>query len=258
MIYTNRLLLILLLLASIGTLQAQDEAKPQKKNEIPANNALLISPFYIAQFPFGNMGDRFGFNSQVGMALNYKLRYNIIIGGEGGFLFGGKVRETGILNSIATNTGQHITQDGVLANVKLQERGFAIKANFGKLVAFGTKHPDAGLLFITSVGFIQHKIAIDVNEKTIPQLSKVYRKGYDRLTNGPIISQFIGGMWLERKRFISLYGGLQFDLAFTQNRRAVNFDTMKKDATKRLDMFLGIKVGWVIPVFTQTEVRDFE
>jgi hypothetical protein len=257
MIYTNRILLILLLLLNFYVLQAQETNKPQRINKIEPNNAVLINPYYIAQFPYGNMGDRFGFNSQVGLGLNYKLKHNIIVGAEGGFLFGSKVRETGILQNIATNSYQHISQDGILANVKLQERGFVMKINVGKLVAFSPKHPDAGLLFITSIGFIQHKIAIDVNEATLPQLSKTYRKGYDRLSNGPVISQFIGGMWMERRKFVSVYGGLQFDLGFTQNRRPMNFDTMTKDTQKRLDMFLGIKVGWIIPVFTQTDVREY-
>jgi hypothetical protein len=36
---------------------------------------------------------------------------------------------------------------------------------------------------------------------------------------------------------------------FTQNRRTVNIDTGLKDDRKRMDFFLGLKVGWIIPLF---------
>jgi hypothetical protein len=225
--------------------------KKVKKNFEP-NTAVLFVPNYNAQFPFGNMRDRFGFNSLVSMQLAYKMKKNWIIGAEGGFLFGNKVRENYILDNISNYYRQFINaDDGTLINVKLQERGYAIKLTVGKVVPISEKYPDAGLLFITGFGILQHKIAIDVRENVLPQLNKTYRKGYDRMSNGPVISQFIGGIFMERKKFISLYGGVQFDVAFTQNRRPYDFYTKAKDTQKRVDLFLGIKLGWIIPVFLQ-------
>jgi hypothetical protein len=36
---------------------------------------------------------------------------------------------------------------------------------------------------------------------------------------------------------------------FTQNRRSYNFDEMKQDTEKRLDIFYGAKVSWILPLY---------
>ena len=54
-----------------------------------------------------------------------------------------------------------------------------------------------------------------------------------------------------------MYGGLQFDVAFTQGRRNFDFYSQAPLKDKRIDMFLGIKVGWVIPVFLQASEKEY-
>lgn len=242
--------------AAIAQSGQKQEPKEKKKNFEP-NAAFLFSPVYTAQFPFGSMGDRFGFNNLFGFAIHYKMKKNWMIGVEGNFLFGTRVRESYVLDNISTYTGKHISQNNDLISVRPQEQGFNLKVNVGKVVPFSEKFPDAGLLFMTGFGMLQHKIAINVRETSLPQLNKTYRKGYDRLCNGPVLSQFIGGIFMERKRFISAYAGLQFDIGFTENRRNYDFYTMGKLSEKRLDMFLGIKVGWIIPYFLQASEKEF-
>jgi hypothetical protein len=239
--------------------QAQDKEKPthKKTKNFDPNTAVLFSPVYTAQFPFGNMQDRFGFNNLFGFAIHYKMKKNWLIGLEGNFLYGTKVRDYYVLDKISTSTGQFISQNNDLIFVRLQEQGFNIKFNFGKIIPFSEKYPDAGLLFMTGFGMLQHKISINVRETSLPQLNKTYRKGYDRLCNGPVFSQFIGGIFMERRKFISAYAGLQFDLGFTGNRRNYDFYSMGKLKENRIDMFLGIKVGWIIPYFLQASEKEF-
>lgn len=236
--------------------QKDEEIKKKKKNFEPSN-AVLIAPNYTAQFPYGNMGDRFGFNSRFGLHISYKMKKNWLVGGEAGFLFGTNVREGYVLDNISLPSGQFISQNNDLIRVKPQEQGFDVKFTTGKIVPFSEKYPDAGLLFMTSLGFLQHFIAINVKEASLPQLNKTYRKGYDRMANGPVVSQFIGGIFLSRKTFASAYAGLQFDAAFTQGRRAYDFYSRAPLKDKRIDLFIGIKVGWVIPVFTQTSEKEY-
>lgn len=236
--------------------QKTEEGKRKKKHFEP-NNAIILAPIYTAQFPFGNVGDRFGFNSLFGIHIAYKTKKNWIVGGEGSFLFGTTVRENYVLNNISLPSGQLIGQNNDLIRPKLQEMGASLKFTFGKVVPLSEKYPDAGLLFLTGFGFLSHKIAINVKSASLPQLDKTYRKGYDRMANGPVISQFIGGLFMARRKYVSAYAGLQFDVAFTQGRRPYDFYSLQTMHDKRIDMFLGIRVGWIIPVFTQTSEKEY-
>lgn len=255
---TNYLFLLLVSCAPL-LISAQEETgsdKRKKKNFEP-NTAILIAPTYTAQFPFGNMGDRFGFNNLIGLNLSYKIKKNWIIGLDGNFLFGTKVREDYVLDKISTSTGQFIGTDNSLIKVRGQERGGVLKVVVGKIIPFSEKYPDAGLMLQTGLGFIQHKIAIDVRENLLPQLNKTYRKGYDRMANGFVMSQFIGGAFMERKKFYSFYGGFQVDVAFTEGRRAYDFFNQAPLNDKRIDVFVGFKLGWVIPIFLQASEKEY-
>jgi hypothetical protein len=205
----------------------------------------------------GNMADRFGFNNLFGLQLMYKMKKNWIIGVEGSFLFGTKLRENYVIDNITTSSGQLIGQQNELVGVKSQEFGCNVKFNVGKIIPFSHKYPDAGLLLLTGIGFLQHKIGLNVREDVLPQLDKTYRKGYDRMSNGPVISQFIGGVFMARKKFVSAYAGIQFDMGFTENRRAYDFYLQRKLSEKRLDMFIGIRVGWILPIFLQASEKEY-
>lgn len=242
-----------------STANAQEESAAYQKNKpvFEPNKAILISTAYTAQFPFGKMADRFGFNSQMGLQVHYKMNKNWMIGLDGGFIFGNVVRETFVLDKISTFNGRHISQNGDLQTVTPQMLGFNIKFQEAKIIPFSVKYPDAGLLLITGVGFLQHKISINVRENILPQLSKTYRKGYDRLTNGPSISQFVGGIFMQRKKLYSFYAGVQYDIAFTANRRNFDFYEMRKLSGGQVDMMLGVKIGWILPVFLEASEKEF-
>lgn len=98
-------------------------------------------------------------------------------------------------------------------------------------------------------GFLEHKIRIDVDKDDVPELSGDYLKGYDRLTNGLALTEFIGYMHCGNNRLINFIFGFELTQAFTQNRRDFNFDQMKKDDNKRLDLLYGIKLGWFFPLY---------
>ena len=200
---------------------------------------------------------RFGFNNLFGMELLYKTNNNWLIGANGGFIYGSKSKQNYVFSTIATSTGQFITQFNDLTSIRPEEHGFNVQFTFGKIVPFSEKYPDAGLLFMTGFGMVQDKIAVSIKARELPQLSPTYRKGYDRLCNGPVLSQFIGGEFMARRKFISGYAGLQVDVSYTENRRPYDFYTMSKLNDKGVDVFIGLKLAWVIPVFLQTSDKEF-
>ena len=231
-----------------------EESENIKKRKQTVNNAVLINPYYTALFPIGELSKRYGFSSNIGLNISYKMKHNWIIGVEGAYLWSRKVKEYGILDSISTySTIQLIGVDGTLNDLTLQMNGFEVALRVTKIIPTSHKHPNSGVMISLAPGFMQHQIFINADKQNIPQLDPTYRKGYDRLTNGAMASGFLGYLYLERKKFISVYGGLDFAMGFTQNRRAWNFDLMGPDTHKRLDMYIGIKVGWVIPIFTNKD-----
>ena len=141
-----------------------------------------------------------------------------------------------------------ITNEGKQISPKISEEGFSVKAVLEKLFPFAKKLKNSGIYFNGGVGFIQHRILIRVPTRLVPQLDKTYRKGYDRMSNGALISIGTGFKFLEQKKLLSFNIGFQADIGFTKNRRPWNFDEGRKDNTERVDIFLGIKLGWIIPI----------
>lgn len=233
-----------------------EDSKKFQRRQLHVNNAILINPSYNAQFPLGDMKKRFGFNSNIGLFLGYKVGNNWIVGVEGNFLFGNNIKENSILTKISTADGQQITTEGYINPNKLSEQGFSIKAEGGKIFRITKKLPQSGIYLLGGFGFLQHKILITQPTRLVPQLNKTYRKGYDRMSNGPVVSLATGFMFVERKTLLKFNIGCQADIAFTQNRRPWNFDEERKDNTQRLDIFIGAKFGIIIPVFTNKDNVD--
>ncbi len=216
-------------------------------------NGGLIYARYIYQFPGGDLADRFGNNSNVGAGFNFKLSGNWLVGAEGGFIFGGQVKQDSLFKDLLHPDNLLFGLEGLPANVTLSERGFEFQARGGKILPLFGPNPNSGILVSAGIGFIQHKIRIQVNKEfeanTLPQLDKQYRKGYDRLSNGLNTTQFLGYVFLGNNKMINFYFGFEFTQGWTKNRRSFNFDTREQDTRQRQDFFYGLKAGWIIPIY---------
>jgi hypothetical protein len=199
--------------------------------------------------PGGDLDDRFGTASIIGGQALYKTRKNWVYGFNGGFIFGNKVNEEGLLDAISTSNGQVIGLDGLYADVRIFERGYMVGATFGKLFSFKRPNPNSGILVTAGTGFIQHKIRIETIGNTVPALRKEYLKGYDHLTNGWQLNEFVGYVYFSNKQLLNFFGGFEFVQGFTQNRRDFNFDNPDNDKGKRLDLMYGVKLGWILPLY---------
>jgi len=232
------------------------QASAQKSIRDSSISFFMLGASFQYQVPGGDMADRFGNNYNVGGFLNYKLANNWMIGLEGDFLFADKVEEDGILDSISTDDGYIIGESGEYATVYLYERGFHLLVKVGKVIPVFGPNKNSGLLLTAGAGFLQHKIKIDVDKEDVPELSNEYKKGYDRLSNGPAITEGISYMHCGSKRLINFSVGFEFTQAFTQCRRDYNFDQMKKDTTKRLDLLYGVRLTWFFPIY-RTAANSF-
>ena len=202
--------------------------------------------------PAADMATRFGTSFRIGPSLLYKTDGNWIFGAKGDFIFGNEIREDSLLFNVADQYGAFINSAGERIGVQLLERGYVIGLEVGKMIPLKKSRPDAGLLLLTGAGFLQHKISIFDKDKTIPQLRGAYRKGYDRLTNGWYLEQFVGYQSFDRQGLLNFHIGLNILAGFTRGRRDFQFDIMRPDNEPRLDLLFGLRAGWYIPIFNSS------
>jgi hypothetical protein len=203
---------------------------------------------YGYQFSAGDLSDRFGNDNKVQMNLDFKTVKNWTFGINGSYFFGKDVKES-IFDSISTSNGGIIDKTGQFADVRLFERGFSIAVTAGRMFSWKKPNPNSGIVFNVGAGLMQHKIRIETIGNAVPQLSKEYKKGYDRLTNGFMLTQDLGYLYFSSNRLVNFYVGLECMEGFTQNRRSYNYDTMMKDNSKRTDILFGGKVAWILPLY---------
>lgn len=219
-------------------------------------DSILTAPHltihYAYHLPSGDMGDRFGNSSALGVDFYVKTKKNLFLGGEGNFIFGDNVFEPGLLSNLVTENGEIIDQDGKISELKIQQRGWTVSLNAGKLFPIFGPNPNSGLLLRGGLGFMQHKIRIEHQVNTLPQLDGDYEKGYDRLTNGLMLTQFVGYYHMSNNRLANFVIGVESMQGFTQGRRDFNFDTQTVDDQPRFDMLAGIKIGWIIHFYART------
>lgn len=227
-----------------------------------SDSTLSIPMFYATyafQFPGGDMVDRYGPNSSIGGGFQTKTNKNWILGGEFLFMFGNKVKIADeIMFNLKTDNGNIISMSGNFANYAIFERGYYISGRIGKLLPVLSSNQNSGIVILGSLGYLQHKIRIEIEKNTAPQLNGDYKKGYDRLAGGFTISQFVGYMHIGDGRLLNFFGGVEFYEAWTKPKRDVNFDTTKPDEIiNRFDFLIGLKIGWIIPIFRRMPEKHY-
>lgn len=228
-------------------------ALAQPANPREPMRSMQVKSWVGMYLPAGDMADRFGNNALVGLDLSYQFKNGWIVGASGGHFFGNQVRERDIMSNIATPSGDIITENGFFENYRLRPFGWAIYGHVGKILPVFGPNKNSGLLIQLGVGVMQHKIWIETPKLASPQLAGDYKKGYDRLTNGLSLNQFIGYHHLSNNKLINFYIGLDLHQGFTQNRRTLNYNTGMADTRQRLDLLIGLKAGWILPLYKRTE-----
>ncbi len=197
----------------------------------------------------GDMKTRFGNSSSVGVNFNRKLANNWVYGFDLNYHFGNNINESNILDSIRNSKGHILTDGGYAGDVRLFQRGLSTFLKVGKLFPIIGPNQNSGILITTGIGFLQHKIQIEVIENNIPELTDDYKKGYDRLSNGLAFNEFIGYWHMSNQKTLNFYIGAEFTQAFTQSRRSYDYFTQSQDLQKRNDYLVGLKLGLIVPLY---------
>ncbi|MEM8526824.1 MAG: hypothetical protein AAGG68_19445 [Bacteroidota bacterium] len=231
-------------------------AQTQSTPKLNEGNGILLNFSYGYQFPFADLGERFGNNGVGYVGVEYWTKNSFIIGVESSFLFGSVVKED-VIAGLRTQEGFIIGNDRDVADVQLRQRGFYTGGLIGKLFPLRENNNRSGIRTTLGLGLLQHKIRIqDDPQRDVASLTTELKKGYDRLTNGLALNQFIGYQHLGNDRQFNFSAGVEFIQGFTQNRRSFNFDTQMQDTQMRLDVLLAVRLTWVLPFYLNETAED--
>ena len=208
----------------------------------------LIGINFGGHIPMGDLSNRFGPNLAAGGAVMYKTKKNWILGLESNYLFGRNVRED-VLLQLKTVNNTVMDNDGFPADIRVSERGLGIHFTFGRVFKFFSSNPNSGLMICFGGGYLQHKINLYDAQQRIAAIKGELKYGYDRLSNGFSINQFIGYLFLSENRLLNFYFGFEGFEAFTKSVRKLNYDTGLADTKQRLDLLYGFKIGWILPLY---------
>ena len=218
----------------------------KEKSSLPP--AILVNFEFGFNKPGGDYAERFGNNLAAGGGVEYiTSKNNFIYGLHGTFYFGDEVKED-VLSEIRNNDGFLIGTNKINAEVFLRQRAFYIGGSFGKIFSLSNNNPRAGIRASVGAGFFQQKIRVQEDPNSfVPIIAGDYKKGWDRMSNGLGLRQFIGYQQLSLNGLINFFIGFEFMQAFTQNKRPNDFKLMEKLDDSRVELMYGIKVGWTLP-----------
>jgi hypothetical protein len=247
-----------LLLLSLLSILIGNTAFSQRK----AADSTLATPWVSIKYGFnltgGDLLQRHGIFNHVGFFAGYKTSRNWIYGIDASYLFGGDLRTPDLFGHLRDEKGNITDQNGDIAQVYTYSRGMHVNACIGKILPVLSPNPNSGIYVNMGVGFLAHKVRVETQDHVVPQLELDYRKGYDRLTQGVNVSQFVGYAFMANEGFVNFYAGLYAQEGFTYNMRDIFYDQPNTPVSKdmMIDIQYGIRVGWLIPIYKR-QPKDF-
>jgi len=246
---------LLALIFCIGSVFAVSAQRNMKDSVI---GTPWVAVHYGANWTGGDLADRYGFLNHVGAVAGYKTSRNWFFGVDGNFIFGDKVRMTGIFDNLTDSYGNITDVNGNIADVMVFARGFNVNLAVGKIIPVTSGNKNSGIFIHAGGGYLLHKMRIETTHQVVPPIELDYKKGYDRLSVGFNTHQFAGYAFISPKGLISFYGGFYAQQGFTKNQRDIFFDQPDVPVSKalRTDLQYGLKVGWFIPIYKR-QPKDF-
>jgi hypothetical protein len=226
------------------------------KAQIDSALAIPLIGIYVGgQVPFGELANRFGPNLNAGGTFMYKTKKNWVYGIEINYMFSRNVKQN-VLTQLTNKDGFMVDNAGYPADLRLTERGLGVHLLLGKVFKVLNANPNSGLMVNFGAGYLQHKINLFDAQKQVAAVKGDLKNGYDHMTLGASISQFVGYLFLSDNRLLNFFFGFEACEAFTKNIRVVNYDTGLPDNHLRLDMLGGFRAGWILPLYKK-KPNDF-
>jgi len=214
---------------------------------------VLIPVSLLGCQPGDLLSTSYGNFAGIQIGVFYKAKSNFMIGTDFSFFSGNEVKINPLQRQeIALDA--MIGEDGSSSLLTRSFRGLilpTLKIGYTFSAPIGNRADKAsGINVLVGGGWWGHKIRYYDAAKNIPLIQNGTITGYDRLTTGPCFTASITYLYLSLNRTINFQIGLEYTRGWLVNRR-YNYDLGYKDDRVRNDNYLGIKIGWVLPVYGQ-------
>jgi hypothetical protein len=214
-----------------------------------SDNSVFISYLtinYGAFVPGGDLANRFGFTNYLGGSFTIKTENNMTYGISGAGYFGNDVRVPNLLHGMLNDKGNVLDDNAIVSTVLFLQRGYQITFEVGKIFHVGKVNPNSGIYLNLGLGYNSNWIRIENQKNTIPQLSKEAKKYYDRKVAGIMFTEYIGYQYFSNKGMANFTAGFEFMQGINSDFRTYNIDDKAAVDGNYLDLYFGIKVGWLI------------
>lgn len=220
----------------------------QDEKEIEDKNLFLTEFNYSHSIPMKDMGERFGRFNGIGGAIGMLFTNNIHVELKGDLLFGLRVKED-VLQQLRNDLGEITGADGASSPIFLRMRGAKIGLRLGKLFPI-KKENRSGLKLSFGLGYLYHKIRLQDDSRGVSQIVGDYQYGYDRLTAGLNLEEFVGYQFVAKNQSVNLIVGIELFQAFTKGQRSFDFMQVGELTNEnRLDLGVGLKAGFIIAFY---------
>ncbi len=221
----------------------------QRRSKDNKGLVLLANFSVLGQVSGGDLKTRFGNNTALGIGSELVTQKgNWIFGGEFAYLSGKKVKEDPV-TTLYNIEKQIYGSDLQATSVFFRQRGYWAGGYVGKLIPISANNQRSGIRVTIGLGHMQHKIRIQDDTQTIVQFDAGYDRGYDRLSGGLYLSEFVGYQILSKNRRINMTIGFDFMQGFTKSMRDWDWDKKSKDTTARKDLLSGLRLNWSLPFY---------
>ncbi|OAV44863.1 hypothetical protein [Lewinella sp. 4G2] len=238
---------LLFLLAFLLCTSASAQGLAGAKNQ---DRGVLISAGYGVFQSAGDLADRFGNGFAIDGGVSYLgKKTNWEFGVRANYGFGNQVNED-VVADLRTDQGFIIGNMRDPADIQLRQRQLFVGPMVGYTFGLGASKR-SGINVRTSVGYFFSRIRVQQDAiQGVEPLQPERLAGYDRLTGGPAIYQFVGYQILSENKRINFYAGADLLAGFTKPLRAFDIPTGGPLPDEvRTDVALGARVGIVIPIY---------
>jgi hypothetical protein len=268
-------LILTISLLTLMNLFSQEYYKRDTKYVDTATFMIWASPNFSVQFPFGKgyLPTTFDFNYNIGLDFTFKTKSNWSFDVVFNYMFGSKVIKEvpDILGDMVIKIVDPKTQEVKYVifngagnnNVVLAYEGryWYFGGTIGKIVPLD-RWKNSGLWLKCGVGYFGHKIHFTDPNNFFPQIAqKTYRKGYDQRASGVALNQFFGYLFMQKRRVLSFYIGVEVWEIFSKPDRGYIFAGDMKgptdDLKRKFSGLVGVKIGWVLPFYEKKRVTTY-